>query len=224
MLGRCGARHRRRSASDCGRWRRIWSRRAWRSEGMPAAARSATGLRATAEALVRRASASPEHVGWTMVTIVSEFWRDRLAAAASRPAAAAPARLPGGLLGDLDTPHWRGHWRRRLDAAGLRPELRHRHDLGGGARQWLGRGAGRPGRWPALGRSSRVNTTACWASPDSAISKRRSPCCRRFPCPWRRCPTRLIRAPVTLAVPRRWTPARSTSSGRSALWALPAAV
>ena len=55
----------------------------WRSEGVPAAARTAAGLRATAETLGRRASAGPEHAGWTMVTIVSEFWRDRLAAAPS---------------------------------------------------------------------------------------------------------------------------------------------
>ena len=51
----------------------------WRSEGLPAAVRTAAGLRASAETLVKRASAGPEHVGWTMVTIVSEFWRDRLA-------------------------------------------------------------------------------------------------------------------------------------------------
>jgi geranylgeranyl diphosphate synthase, type II len=51
----------------------------WRSEGLPAAVRTAAGLRAAAETLVKRASAGPEHVGWTMVTIVSEFWRDRLA-------------------------------------------------------------------------------------------------------------------------------------------------
>ena len=55
----------------------------WRSEGVPAAARTAAGLRRYAETLVQRASVGPEHVGWTMVTIVSEFWRDRLAAAPS---------------------------------------------------------------------------------------------------------------------------------------------
>lgn len=53
----------------------------WRAEGLPAGAKSAAGLRQQAEALVLRAGASPEHVGWTMVTIVSEFWRDRLATA-----------------------------------------------------------------------------------------------------------------------------------------------
>ena len=55
----------------------------WRSEGVPAAARTAAGLRRYAETLVQRASVGPEHVGWTMVTIVSEFWRDRLAASPS---------------------------------------------------------------------------------------------------------------------------------------------
>ena len=55
----------------------------WRSAGVPAAMRTAAGLRAAAETLVKRASAGPDHVGWTMVTIVSEFWRDRLAAAPS---------------------------------------------------------------------------------------------------------------------------------------------
>ena len=55
----------------------------WRSAGVPAAMRTGAGLRAAAETLVKRASAGPEHVGWTMVTIVSEFWRDRLAAAPS---------------------------------------------------------------------------------------------------------------------------------------------
>ena len=55
----------------------------WRTEGVPTAARTATGLRSIAETLGRRASVGPEHAGWTMVTIVSEFWRDRLAAAPS---------------------------------------------------------------------------------------------------------------------------------------------
>lgn len=55
----------------------------WRSTAVPPSVKTAAGLRASAETLVKRASAGPEHVGWTMVTIVSEFWRDRLAAAAS---------------------------------------------------------------------------------------------------------------------------------------------
>ena len=55
----------------------------WRCEGIPPTAKTANGLRSFAEALVKRASAAPEHVGWTMVTIVSEFWRERLARAPS---------------------------------------------------------------------------------------------------------------------------------------------
>lgn len=53
----------------------------WRADGMPPAVRTAAGLRAAAESLVHRAAAAPEHVGWTMVTIVSEYWRGRIAAA-----------------------------------------------------------------------------------------------------------------------------------------------
>lgn len=51
----------------------------WRAEGVPTAARTATGLRMQADSLVRRAGGGPEHVGWTMVTVVSEYWRDRIA-------------------------------------------------------------------------------------------------------------------------------------------------
>jgi geranylgeranyl diphosphate synthase type II len=54
----------------------------WRAAA-PAEVKTAAGLRAAAEMLVQRAQAGPEHVGWTMVTIVSEFWRDRLAAMAA---------------------------------------------------------------------------------------------------------------------------------------------
>ena len=50
---------------------------------MPALSKTAAGLRGEAETLVARAGGSPELVGWTMVTIVSEYWRDRLAAGAS---------------------------------------------------------------------------------------------------------------------------------------------
>lgn len=55
----------------------------WRSAGVPAHAKSAAGLRAVAETLVQRAGASRDHVGWTMVTIVSEYWRGRLASGGS---------------------------------------------------------------------------------------------------------------------------------------------
>jgi len=50
----------------------------WRTDGQPRRTRSASGLRTVAADLVRRAGGGPDHVGWTMVTIVSEFWRERL--------------------------------------------------------------------------------------------------------------------------------------------------
>jgi geranylgeranyl pyrophosphate synthase len=52
----------------------------WRTGSVPASARSAAGLREQAEAIVRRAGAPDDVVGWTMVAMVSEYWRDRLAA------------------------------------------------------------------------------------------------------------------------------------------------
>ena len=55
----------------------------WRAEGMPGEVRSAAGLREQARTLVRRAGAGSDAVGWTMVTVVSEFWRSRLAVGAS---------------------------------------------------------------------------------------------------------------------------------------------
>ncbi len=50
----------------------------WKAKGMPAAARTAAGLREQADALVRRAGGESDVVGWTMVALVSEYWRDRL--------------------------------------------------------------------------------------------------------------------------------------------------
>jgi geranylgeranyl pyrophosphate synthase len=55
----------------------------WKAEGMPPAARSAAGLREQAERIVQRAGAPEDVVGWTMVALVSEHWRDRLAGVAS---------------------------------------------------------------------------------------------------------------------------------------------
>jgi len=52
----------------------------WKAGGVPADVKSSAGLRQAAELLVRRAGGTAEHVGWTMVTIVSEHWRGRLAA------------------------------------------------------------------------------------------------------------------------------------------------
>ena len=46
---------------------------------MPAVARSAAGLRDQAERIVQVVGAPDEVVGWTMVALVSEYWRDRLA-------------------------------------------------------------------------------------------------------------------------------------------------
>lgn len=51
----------------------------WRRAGVPVKVRSAGGLREQSAALVERAAAGADHVGWTMVTIVSEYWRARLA-------------------------------------------------------------------------------------------------------------------------------------------------
>jgi geranylgeranyl diphosphate synthase type II len=55
----------------------------WRSGPLPADVKSAAGLRRQAELLVGRAAAAPDHVGWMMVTIVSEYWRERLASGPS---------------------------------------------------------------------------------------------------------------------------------------------
>ncbi len=55
----------------------------WAAEGMPPTAKTSAGLRKQAEMLVQQATAQPEHTGWTMVTIVSEYWRSRLAVASS---------------------------------------------------------------------------------------------------------------------------------------------
>ena len=56
---------------------------AWKSEGLPPAARSAAGLRHQAERIAHLVGAPDEVVGWTMVALVSEYWRDRLAAVSS---------------------------------------------------------------------------------------------------------------------------------------------
>ena len=55
----------------------------WLSGGVPAEIRSAAGLRRVAEAIVARAGGTADQAGWTMVTLVSEYWRPRLAAGGS---------------------------------------------------------------------------------------------------------------------------------------------
>lgn len=55
----------------------------WSETGPPATIKSATGLRSTAENIVRRSQAEPTAIGWTMVAILSEYWRNRIASAAA---------------------------------------------------------------------------------------------------------------------------------------------
>ena len=71
----------------------------WRAGGTPATARSRAGLREQAERLVERAGARADHIGWTMVTIVSEFWRGRLA---SGPSGRRLLLLPDCPVGDSE--------------------------------------------------------------------------------------------------------------------------
>jgi geranylgeranyl pyrophosphate synthase len=52
----------------------------WRTDGVPSGVKSAAGLRQQAALLAGRAGGSQDHVGWMMVTLVSEYWRGRLAA------------------------------------------------------------------------------------------------------------------------------------------------
>jgi geranylgeranyl diphosphate synthase type II len=51
----------------------------WKTDGLPASVKTSAGLRDIASVLVRRAGGDAAHVGWMMVTIVSEHWRERLA-------------------------------------------------------------------------------------------------------------------------------------------------
>ncbi len=55
----------------------------WRADGVPTDARSPAGLRRWAETIVARIGESADLAGWTMVTLVSEYWRARLAVGAS---------------------------------------------------------------------------------------------------------------------------------------------
>lgn len=74
----------------------------WR-EGVPSDVRGAAGLRERARSIVAAAGGRDEHVGWTMVSIVSEHWRGRLGGAPEGrrllllpdcPAASAPTETP----------------------------------------------------------------------------------------------------------------------------------
>jgi len=55
----------------------------WRADGVPQDVRSSAGLSRLADAIVSRAGSDSDHSGWTMVTLVSEFWRPRLATGGS---------------------------------------------------------------------------------------------------------------------------------------------
>ena len=78
----------------------------WKTQGIPAGVKSSSGLRQQAAALVARAGGEPDHVGWTMVTIVSEFWRDRLAAGGNgRRLLLLPDCPAAATGGDAPVPH-----------------------------------------------------------------------------------------------------------------------
>ncbi len=55
----------------------------WKAEGLPQGIRTAAGLKREAAVLAARAAAPAEVVGWMMVALVSEQWRERLAGVAS---------------------------------------------------------------------------------------------------------------------------------------------
>lgn len=50
----------------------------WRADELPGDVATAAGLRAAAEQVVIRGGGRAEHVGWTMVALVTAYWRDRL--------------------------------------------------------------------------------------------------------------------------------------------------
>lgn len=52
---------------------------AWRAEAVSGEGTTAAGLRAAAERVVRRGGGREEHTGWTMVALVTAYWRERLA-------------------------------------------------------------------------------------------------------------------------------------------------
>ena len=56
----------------------------WRADELPADVATAAGLRDAAEQVVNRGGGRSEHVGWTMVALVTAYWRDQLAESAGR--------------------------------------------------------------------------------------------------------------------------------------------
>ena len=55
----------------------------WSCEGLPAEVKLHDGLRTKAQEIVVRANGDVSFVGWTMVTILSEVWRYRIASTAA---------------------------------------------------------------------------------------------------------------------------------------------
>lgn len=55
----------------------------WSEAGPPASVKSAEGLRRHAAEIIRRAKVDDAFVGWTMVGILSEFWRNKIASVAA---------------------------------------------------------------------------------------------------------------------------------------------
>ncbi len=52
---------------------------AWRAETLPEEVTTPAGLRAAAERVVRRGAGRDEHIGWTMVALVTAYWREQIA-------------------------------------------------------------------------------------------------------------------------------------------------
>lgn len=76
----------------------------WSGEVPPDGLKTAAGLRKQAELLVRRCQAQPEHVGWTMVAILSEYWRGRIASATAGRRLLLLPDCPHSVRTDRETP------------------------------------------------------------------------------------------------------------------------
>ena len=76
----------------------------WSGGVPPDGLKTAAGLRKQAELLVRRCQAQPEHVGWTMVAILSEYWRGRIASATAGRRLLLLPDCPHAMRADQETP------------------------------------------------------------------------------------------------------------------------
>lgn len=84
----------------------------WRAAGAPpASARTGSGLQEVARSICRRAGADAGCVGWTMVAVVSEFWREKFAGRATSgrllllPDCPSVAPRESGRTGEAEVPH-----------------------------------------------------------------------------------------------------------------------